>query len=99
MLAWGLLAQPWGCAGSWLEAGERLRWAVGCWKGSTDLVCLPCPAQSTQPPIQGFQAGAGVLLAWGIHGLGEEPWLRGSAPSPAPLCSPSLSPCLVAVSP
>lgn len=77
MLAWRPLAQPWGWAVPWLEAGEGHKWAVGCWKGSTDLVCLPCPEppRSTQPPIQDLQASAGVLLEWGLCVLGEEPWV------------------------
>lgn len=96
----GTLAQPWGCAVPWLGAAEGHRWAVGCWKGSTDLVCLPCPEhpRSTQPPLQGLQASARVLLAWGLRGLGEEPWVRTSAPSPAPLCSLALPRCCVSLS-
>lgn len=100
VLGWGPLAQPWGWPVPWLEAGEGHRWAVGCWKGSTDLVCLPCPEcpRSTQPPIQGLQANARVLMAWGLHGLGEERWVRTSAPSPASLFCLSLPCCCVSLS-
>lgn len=94
VLAWGSLAQPWGWAVPWLEAGEGHRWAVDCWKGSTTCVC----PRSTQPSIQGLQADARVLMAWGLHGLGEEPWVRTSAPSPASLCCPSVPCCCVSLS-
>lgn len=83
------------CLGLRLEKGADGLWAFG--RVLTCCVC-PEPPRSTQPPIQGLQASATVLLVWGLHGLGEEPWVRTSAPSLALLCSPFLPYCCVPLS-
>lgn len=48
------------CLGLRLEKG-----AGGLWKGSINLVCLPCPEppRSTQPPTQRLQATVGAPWA------------------------------------
>ena len=76
-----------------LEKGAGWRWAEGCRRDSADLGCLPCPEhpRSPQPgchPSRGFRPVPGAVG----RGTGEELWVRTSAPSPVPLCSPSL-PC------
>lgn len=89
----GPSARPWGCAVSWAEAGEGAKWAVDCWKDSADLVCLPClkPPRCPQPGHHPSRCFRPVPGAVGV-GTGKKPLVRTSAPSPAPLCSPSL-PC------